>query len=133
MEFWYTAFRYNSDCMWISPILCYASLVTKLSLSGRGQVIWAPGSLKFPGFLENHDMKVTRLPALVHIKSMKILITPSGIEPATFRLVAWCLNQLCHRYLLVLVKLRANDFLYYKWKIRNERKENPCNVRRLEL
>ena len=86
MEFWYTAFRYNSDCMWISPILCYASLVTKLSLSGRGQVIWAPGSLKFPGFLENHDMKVTRLPALVHIKSMKILITPSGIEPATFQL-----------------------------------------------
>jgi hypothetical protein len=123
-------------------------LVTKLSLNEHGQVLWAPGSLRLLGFLDNQHIHVTRLPALrtgrsysqkislVPIKSMKILITPSGIEPATFWLVARCPNQLPHRHLLVLIQIQVNEFLYYKWKNYNnnnnkKRNENSsCDILR---
>ena len=120
-------------------LLCFS--VTKLSLSEHGQVLMAPGILRFLRFLDNQHVKVIRLPALrtgcsysqkislVPIKSMKILIAPSGIEPATFRLLARCPNQLRHRYLLVLVKKQVNESLYYKWKIiKKETKIHAMNV-----
>ena len=42
----------------------------------------------------------------------KFPMTPSGIEPATFRLVAQCLNQLRYRYLLSYL-----PHLFLEWKI----------------
>ena len=98
----------------------------KQSLSGPGQALQGSKRWRLPGFVDNRYVNVAKLSAistgrhypqeitLVHIyvwcwvdsrivmrpeglSQWKIPMNSPGIEPATLRLVAQCLNQLQHR------------------------------------
>jgi hypothetical protein len=104
----------------------YIKVKVKLSRYRPSTGPWGPRRLRLLEFLDNQHRKVVRLSVLctgrlypqegflvlIYVRGWvdpraimrpaglnhwKIPVTPSGIEPATFRFVVQCLNQLRHR------------------------------------
>jgi hypothetical protein len=75
-------------------------MAVRLSASRAGHPLAPRRFLVFISVRDRVDPRaIVRLEGLVHLKNP---MTSSGIEPATFRLVAQCVNQLCYRVLRIM-------------------------------